>query len=374
MNSKNTPPQHSQRICEENIEKVDWQTIESSKDCTISQTEKWCRYQDRIGRKSVILRVDVDEQTLAYFIGAKFGIGGLSILGAPIDGINTTTQGLVYVDGLVHTKEERVRLYKAIAEYVFEHRIALMLQVTDWQMREDLDGYPDKPYYSNLLEQMGVRYSGWPTLYVDMEDKDEEDLWAGLHYKSAKYSINKAAKCGLYCRQITDLGELDAFLDTHYDQLVEVCAKQGKKPRPAQAKSRMKAVVESLWPDRVRVHEIIGPDENGVEHVMATGIFCLDKGQCAYWTGASYQRYQKYCPNEPLVWEAMRQMAAMGVRTFNLCGSHPYKAKYGTKYCYVPRMVFVKYEWVLEAKNTFKKIYNGIRNKIAKIKGRKSFK
>ena len=79
---------------------------------------------------------------------------------------------------------------------------------------------------------------------------------------------------------------------------------------------------------------------------MSTGIFCFDKGLCAYWTGASYQRYQKYCPNELMVWEAMRILNERGAGDLNFCGCADYKLKFGTIYAYVPRLMFAKYAFL----------------------------
>lgn len=202
--------------------------------------------------------------------------------------------------------------------------------------------------------------------YRFQEIKPNEEDWERIESaydstcfqtKSCKYSIHKAEKLGLQVRTVDRFEDIAGFVDIHYDQLCEVCAKQGMKPKASQKKDRMLALCESLFPDRVIMLQVIGNDEEGRQQVMSSGIFCLDKGECSYWTGASYQRYQKYCPNELMVWEAMRMMREKGAGDLNFCGMADYKLKFGTVYAYVPRLVFTKYQWIRQAKELAKKTY-----------------
>lgn len=202
--------------------------------------------------------------------------------------------------------------------------------------------------------------------YRFQEIKPNEEDWERIESaydstcfqtKSCKYSIHKAEKLGLQVRTVDRFEDIAGFVDIHYDQLCEVCAKQGMKPKASQKKDRMLALCESLFPDRVIMLQVIGNDEEGRQQVMSSGIFCLDKGECSYWTGASYQRYQKYCPNELMVWEAMQMMREKGAGDLNFCGMADYKLKFGTVYAYVPRLVFTKYQWIRQAKELAKKTY-----------------
>jgi hypothetical protein len=146
------------------------------------------------------------------------------------------------------------------------------------------------------------------------------------------------------------------------------------RPKASQKPKRMQALCESLFPNRVIMLEVIGKDDNGDEQVMSSGIFCIDKGQCSYWTGASYQRYQKYCPNELMVWEAMRLLNQRGGGELNFGGMATYKLKFGTYYEYVPRIAFAKYDWMLQILPWLKKQYHNLKRFIAKIVVKKSFK
>lgn len=341
----------------------DWKHIEGAYDSTVYQTEKWYTYLKRIGVKPFIVEVnelvsegisELRSDRIGYFLGEKVWMG-IPMVTAPIEGIGTYTQGL---NMLRETSEdERIEIYQALVEWIFEKGYAWTFQVDDWQLRRDIHEWiPNEAFHQEGIEKYGLPYEVRPTLHVSV-NKSEEELWAGLHYKSCKYCVNKANKLGLEVREITRFEDIPAFCKVHYDQLREVCLHKGMRPKPAQSEKRMRAVCESLFPDRVMMLEVVGKDDRGEEQIMSTGIYCLDKGQCSYWTGASYQRYQKYCPNELMVWEAMRRLSERGAGDLNFGGIAPYKLKFGTVYAYVPRLKFAKYKILLNWTQHLKALY-----------------
>ena len=363
-----------------------WTQIEASTQSTCFHTKEWYAYLKKIGYHPYMISVSTDNTLVGYFIGERIW-RGVWLLTSPFEGIGTYTQGLVLLgknengelrteNGDMRTKtreEERVEIYRQLAEWAFANHVAVYLQVDDWQLRRDsAEWIPYEVFKQDVLERLQVKYEFRPTLYLDMGGKTEEELWSMQHYKSCKYSVNKARKLGLYVRQITEKEEIAAFCKRHYAQLHEVCVRKGMTPKPSQAEARMRALCEALFPYRVIMMECIGKDENGEEVVMSTGIFCPDKGESIYWTGASYQRYQKCCPNELMVWEAIRLLQQRGAGGLNFGGMADYKLKFGTIYAYVPRLIFTKYQWIYQAKTAAKQTYHGIRNGLAKwVKKRK---
>lgn len=335
--------------------KEDWKRIEGAYDSTCYQTEKWYAYLKRIGVKPFIVAVYADNEQIGYFLGEKMWLG-IPMITAPIEGIGTYTQGL---NMLRETSEaDRIEIYQALAQWIFKKHYALTMQVEDWQLRRDsAEWIPYEEFHHELIEQMGLPYEFRPTLHVPV-NKPEEELWAGLSYKSCKYCVNKANKLGLKVREVTRVEDIPAFCKEHYAQLCDVCERKGMRPKPAQSEKRMRAVCESLFPDRVIMLEVLGPDENGVEQSMSSGIWCIDKGECIYWTGASYHRYMKYCPNEILVWEAMKRLSARGGGDLNFGGMADYKLKFGTIYAYVPRLKFAKYKVLLNWSQWLKNLYH----------------
>lgn len=353
------------------LQDVPWKSIEDSYDSTCYFSEEWINYLRRIGCKPLVIEVVENNDTLGHFIGVQKGIGFYFVM-APQPGVGTYTQGLCLYSFVSEAK--RIEIYKALAKWLFTVQKMYILQVDDWQLRRtSAEWIPYEIFKHERLENSGLNYSVRPTLcaYVN---KEEDDMWSALHYKSCKYCINKARKLGLYVREITSFEDIDAFTKIHYAQLKEVCAKQGMRPKASQQRKRMKALCESLFPNRVIMLEVIGKDDNGVEQIMSSGIFCIDKGQCSYWTGASFQRYQKFCPNELMVWEAMCLLHQRGGGELNFGGMATYKRKFGTVYEYVPRISFAKYDWMLQILPCLKKQYHAIKRLIAKIVGKKSFK
>lgn len=364
-----------------------WDKIECQEECTCFHSRYWSAYLNEIGYKPYVLEVLESNEDTFSFVGFFIGVRiwrGVWIIAAPFDGIGTYTQGLVLDDKFVRTKNNitdiRLAIYKQLSDWIFSNRIASYIQVDDWQLRiNSSEWIPYESFHHNVIEAYSLNYTFRPTLYLDMGGKTEEDLWSLQHYKSCKYSVNKARKLGLSVRRITNKNDIDVFIEKHYDQLCEVCAKQGMRPKPSQSKKRMKALCNSLFPNHVIMLECVGIDTETVtccrdEVIMSTGIFCIGKAESIYWTGASYQRYQKYCPNELMVWEAIRILNQQDTRALNFGGMANYKLKFGSIYAYVPRLYFSKYSWIHTFKSFAKNVYFGVRGFVAKIKGRKSFK
>ena len=350
---------------------VQWDLVEQSIESSCFHSRKWCNYLNRIGIKPYIVEVYKEDHLIGWFFGEKFG-WGINIITAPIEGIGTYTQGLCLQTSI--PEKERVDIYINLAEWLFKTKQAYLLQVDDWQLRCTSSKWiPYEEFKQQTLDEMNIPYSLRPTLCVPVNTSIEE-MWSNLHYKSCKYCVNKAKKLGLYVKQITNFEDIDEFTKIHYSQLKEVCAKQGMRPKPSQQQKRMRALCESLYPDRVIMLEVIGKDDSGLEQVMSSGIFCQDKGQCIYWTGASYQRYQKFCPNELMVWDAMCKLHKNGGGVLNFGGMATYKLKFGTVYEYIPRIAFAKYPWMLNILPWMKKQYHNSKRFIAKIVGKKSFK
>lgn len=332
-----------------------WEKIESAYDSTVFHSREWYCYIERIGYHPYVLEVDKNSERIGYFIGEKLW-RGVSVVAAPFEGLGTYTQGLVSLCEI--TVEERIEIYRCLADYLFNNRVARFFQVDDWQLREDSPNWEEEKTKSNrFLTDKKIRHEVRPTLYISL-NKSIDELWSGLHYKSCKYCINKARKLGLEIQIVDRFEEIPDFVEVHYDQLREVCMRKGMKPKAAQGRDRMLALCETLFPNRVLMVKVVGSDESGARRIMSTGIFCIDKGECSYWTGASYQRYQKYCPNELMVWEAMRILNERVAGDLNFCGMANYKLKFGTIYAYVPRMIFTKSELIYQLKNWAKDLYH----------------
>lgn len=340
----------------------DWTIIENSIDSSCFLTIEWRNFVKSIGYNEFCVKISNKEGLIAYFVGQRISFGLISIIASPFDGCGYT-QGLCFIHSV--TKEERIMVYTQLADWIFKNRYASMIQIDDWQLKEVRDTWTPKDQIRiHELDSLGIHYHSRPTLFVNL-NRDENELWAGLHYKSCKYCVNKANKLGLRVEYITNEKDIERFCGIHFSQLVSVCKTKGTKPTIGQSQDRMVKLCKALFPHRVIMSKVLGLDDKGQEQVMSTAIFCVDKGQCIYWTGASIQKYQKYCPNELMVWESMKKISSMGGGDLNFGGIASYKLKYGTKYAYVPRLIFQKYPRIYEAKAFAKSAYYYVRRTFA---------
>ena len=347
-----------------------WKDIENSPDSTVFHSNEWHAYLQRIAHKTLLVSVSTEKDIIGFFVGEKFLFGRFAIISSPLSNSGTYTMGLCMKMAI--TQDERISIYQQLADWLFVNRRASVLQIDDWQLRVTSKLWiPYEDFHHDTLEKYHISYSVRPTLCVAV-NTSEEEIWTNLHYKSCKYSINKARKLGLYVREITRYEDIDHFTKIHYEHVKDVAARHGMLPTPAQHRSRMKALCESLFPNRIIMLEVLGKDDNGIEQIMSSGIFCLDKGECMYWTGASFQRYQKYCPNELMVWEAMRLLHHRGGGILNFGGMATYKQKFGTVYEYVPRIVFSKNKHtpLTKVRSILKAIYFKPRAFFAKLQGK----
>lgn len=356
-------------FCHINPTKTDWDTIESVSQSTVFHSREWADYLLKIGYPPYVCIIHRDGAVLGYFVGEIVRLG-VTMITAPMEGIGTYTQGLALVVEV--SENERVEIYSELAKWLFSTRQCSYFQVDDWSLRKDFSNWiPVSEFHSEVIESHGINYDVRPTLYVNLE-KPIDELWSNLHYKSCKYSVNKANRLGLKVVKVEERDEIPEFCRVHYLQLQEVCANKGVKPKPSQTEDRMNAVCQALFPNRVLMIKVVGLDETGTEQIMSSGIFCYDKGESIYWTGASYKKYQKYCPNELMVWEAMKMLHEKGAGDLNFGGMASYKLKFGTKYAYVPRLIFYKYRSVFVLKNFAKNCYWWIRNSMAKLNKKRS--
>lgn len=335
---------------------ADWQAVEATYDSTVFHSEKWSHYIRKIRNKPIVLSVEEDGCVIGYFVGVKKWVG-VTMVCAPMDGTGTYTQGLCFTNPV--SNEKRVEVYKALADWLFKSRKASYLQVDDWQLRLTLPDW--EPIESiDVLQANGVKHKMRTTIEISL-DVSEEEMWNRLHYKSCKYSINKAQKLGLRTRVIDKLEDIPEFTRIHYEHVVNVHKRHGTRTKMTQNRKRMQKLCEALFPDRVLMIQTLGKDENGIEQVMSSAIFGIDKGECIYYTSGSYMQYLKYCPNEIMLWDAMKILHERGASVMNFGGMSSYKLKFGSQYAFVPKFHFSKYEFIYDLKHLAWKTYHGFR-------------
>lgn len=329
-----------------------WHIIEQSADRSCFFTRKWDTYLRRMGTKTLLVEVRQGDQLIGHFIGSRRWLG-LRIISAPSMGTGTYSQGLCMLQPI--TQEERVEIYRELADWLLGTHKADYIQICDWQLRTDSREWIDD-WCNPLLDAAGIHYQPRHTFRLDLRPSEEE-LWAALQYKSCKYSINKARKSGLTVRAVTSVDDIEAFVVQHHKHINDVLRRHGNRGLPCQREKNMLATCRALFPDHVLMLQVVGPDDGGKEVSMASGIFAIDKGICTYFTGGSYQHYMHFCPNELLVWEAISRLHRQGASDLIFGGVGHYKKKFNSVYAFVPVMVFSRYKLLLGVRQRLKLLY-----------------
>lgn len=331
------------RICNN----IPWVELASCYDATLSKSEHWASFLERSQNvHPFVVEVLEEKNLIGWFYGQKIKKFGVSMVVSPFEGWTTSYQGLSMKE--IISGEKRVSIYLQLVAYLFENNYCLYFQASDWQLEiEDVKG---KFFYNELI---GYK--------LDLTQDFETVIYKKFKEKSAKYSIKKARKYGIIIQQ-----QFDRYLfsENYYKQLLDVFGKQGLMP--TYDKQRIIYLCESLeLGNELLLFEAYLPD--GVTCV-ATGLFICNQNLAIYYGAASYGEYQKMCPNELLMYEAIKQMSELGIREMEFGGGRTYKEKYGPISFVKPCIVAAKYPLFISAKNLAKKSYYGLRTFMAKLK------
>lgn len=336
-----------------------WDEIESCCDCTVFHTKQWDSFLSSLNRRHIVISIKKDHQIIGFFIGVKRWLG-VKIVGSPDGGTGTYVQGLCMKSDTAI--EKRVEIYLELVHFMMNEHIAGYIQISDWQIRTRYDEYePEYNWSVPALDQAGIHYTLRSTLFVDTSIP-ESLLWSNLKYKSCKYSINKAKKLGLWVKIIENKEDIPSFVDTLSDQINDVSRRKNERKHVHHKKKHLLALCNSLFPENILLIQVRGIAEDGAEHVMSSAIFCIGKTASTYYSGASNEVFMKYCPNELMVWEALRILHERGAGDLIMGGTAAYKKKFGSSYAYLPMMIFTKYGIFRNVRITIKKVYKKLRN------------
>ncbi len=329
-----------------------WKSFAQSSDCSVFFTKNWNEYLRYLGRKAIFIEISSGEEVIGCFVGSTRWLG-VRVITAPPMGTGTYSQGLCLYNAV--SQIERIEIYCQLANWLFSKQKIGYFQVCDWLLRSD-DGDIPENHIVSYLKSAGVHFQSRTTYYLDLRFPEEE-LWKRLHYKSCKYAINKAQKEGLSVRVVNRREEIDAFVDQHRSHVVDVLRRKKNKGLPCQSRKYISALCHSLFPDNVLMLQVVGHDEEGKEVSMSSGVFAFNEGVSTYYTAGSYQQFMHYCPNELMVWEAMRLLHEKGVKELIFGGIGHYKKKFGSVSTFVPVLVFSRYRFLLDFRRKIKIIY-----------------
>lgn len=339
----------------------DWAEIESCVDATVFHSRSWNAYLSALGKKQIVIAIsDEKGARIGFFIGTKSWVG-VRIIGSPSGGTGTFSQGLC-LNKEVET-EERIRIYQELVAFCFKHHYAGYIQISDWRLMGVYNDMEARITWSMpLLDQLSIYHSLRITFFIDLR-LPENVLWDNLKYKSCKYPIHKAEKLGLVVKRIETAEEIPSFIDTHSELVADVSRRKQVKRHVHHNKKNLLELCNALFPDRVVMLQVIGTADDGRQHVMASSIFCIGKAASTYFSGASKEIYMKYCPNELMVWEAIKILHQRNAGDLILGDVAHYKKKFGPLYGYLPMMVFSKYSFLKGVRGRMKKLYLKLRKR-----------
>ena len=333
----------------------DWTDIESCVDATVFHTRSWDAYLSSLGKKHIVIAISDEEGSrIGYFVGTKSWIG-IRVFGSPGGGTGTFAQGLCLKEEV--DVELRIRIYQELVSFCFKRHLAGYIQISDWRLMNVEDDIDARMTWSMpLLEQLGIHYSLKISFFINTR-LPEDLLWENLKYKSCKYPIHKAQKLGLTVKCIETEEEITPFIATHSELVADVSRRKNVKRHVHHNKKHLLALCKALFPDRVIMLQVLGLADDGKQHVMASSIFCIGTAASTYFSGASKETYMKYCPNELMVWEALKILHQKGAGDLILGDVAHYKKKFGPLYGYLPMMVFTKYSFLKDIRRRLKNIY-----------------
>lgn len=323
---------------------IDWEKIESCYDHTVFKSQKWINFLiDTQNVEPFVVEIIQKDKLIGFFIGEKFK-KIFTIVSSPFEGWSTSFQGLNMLNPI--SIKMRVGIYEELIKYLFDQKICSFFQSSDWQL--DLAH----------VAHSGLKFEILKGYYLDLS-KSEKEIFDNMS-SSAKDPIRKAKKNNI---TVKIPKETSSYLDVYYAQLLDVFGKQGLKPTH-NLKDISLMVNTMVQSNKILMMESVSTEGIG----MASGFFLYDNDFAFYAGGASFQRFQKLCPNEILIFEALKGLKELGVRTVEFGGGRRYKEKYGTTPYVKPRIVASRYPSLYVLKSVSKRFYYELRNSISVVK------
>jgi Acetyltransferase (GNAT) domain len=282
-----------------------WTGLNQFPDRLPYHTEEWIRFiADTQNATPVFADVYEGSSRVGCFHSLMIRRLGVKILASPFPGWTTEYMGFNLLPGV-----ERWRALQALEHFAFDQVGCAYFEVAD-------RGFTPEDGKRTGLEQ---RLSG---SYESDLTPPEDELFKAMA-PSYRSHIRKAARSGLV---IEEAAGDDNFATEYYDQLKDVFGKQGLIPTyPLET---VRKFLEHLYPTgRLGLFRARNEERRCVATFISQGI-----GRFAQvWGGASFRDSLYLCPNQALVWHALRYWRNRGAQTFDWGGGGKYKEQYGCR-------------------------------------------
>jgi len=323
--------------------KVPWDELNRFADRNIFQTREWLEFiAETQDGQPVVAELWDGGALVGYFSGVLIRKLGVKILGSSFPGWTTPYIGFNLRPGTI----TRAQAVEGLRHWAFGELGCLHFEVSDWQFRNESTPFD------------GMDTTAYESYETDLT-RTEDELFAKME-SACRRCIRKAEKSGVTVERVVD----PRFADEYYAQLVDVFAKQGRKP--TYDVERVRALVRHLQPTgRVLFVRARNPEGRSI----ATGIYPGFNEIAYFWGNASWRSEQQWRPNEALHWYAVRYWKRQGMKFFDWGGGGRYKEKYGVAPFSVPWFLKSKYHIMTVARNEARELFYRSQNLIGRFRG-----
>ena len=286
----------------------------------------------------IIIKITQNDLFLGYFTGLLKKIYGIKIFGSPFRGWSTCFMGFD-----LYEQERIVKILPELVEYIFKQTKCHYFECSDRNI--PISKKQEIPFRTRIVE----------TLELEINKSDEE-LLKGFKGDCRTF-LNQFEKRGASI-EIAEPNK--SFVEEYYDQLKEVFTKQGLVP--TYKIEKVKKLINRMGKtDMLLCLRIRDPNGKSI----ATSIYLGYKKTFFFWGGASFGEFQKYRPNEYMIWFAIRYWRNRGMKIFDIVGVRDYKLKFGPIKTEYLSIIVAKYPILMHFRDLAEKMFF----LILKIKG-----
>ncbi len=299
------------------------------------QREHWLSYlAEEMDLTIHLWRLTLSGETAGYFTAGIFRRLGVRICGSPFDGWGTPHLGFNMLPGF-----DRKAFVEPLIRHVFETHGCWHFEVSDPALRMEDFG---------RLKTTTESRNTW----VNNLSRSEDELLA-LMNQSRRYAIRRASKTGV----LVEIAEPRGFAVEHYQHLTDTYAKQGLTPPTSIA--RLERMIERVHPSGdLLLLRVRAPDGRSI----SSGIFAGYGERSFFLSNGSLRSDQKWNPNEPMHWHAIRHFRDKKIRYHDWNGGGSYKRHYGGEPTTLVRFKVSRSPAIEVARNVARSLYYLPRN------------
>lgn len=317
------------------LNRIDREVFNNFPHKSVNTTKEWIEFiAEDSNAEPYILKITEKGCLVGFFSSLIVRKFGFKIVGSPFPGWSTVYMGLDVYDNKLKSI-----ILNDLIPFVMADTKCSYLQICDRDFSSD-ELAPICRKYGGLIE-----YSD--TLELGIEGDDD------IQYKKMK------TDCRNFVRQferrgakIEEAAPDASFAEEYYDQLKDVFAKQNFVP--TYTVDKVKCLLKHLSKaDNVYCLRVIDPQGTKI----ASSIFPGFNHKMFFWGGASLRPYQKYRPNEYMIYKAMHYWRERGCTEFDMVGNRAYKKKFGSWEVSYPSIIIPKYKILVPLKNIAASLY-----------------